>query len=1014
MRRLLPLLLASTLFAAQVSATTAIFANAPTIRIESYVDDIRAADFDRDQKLDFVVVRSVDSTTTRLSVYFGNGDGLFRDPIVSNVTPPPGASRIASNMAVADLDGNGFPDLVVAFGTFLQTFLGKGDGTFDALSPLQQTRSCTYGNLVLADVTSDGRPDIVTCGDFVLPSLGDGNFGPPISTGVSFGGQDLLVLDANGDGKRDVFVGGTSHSSLLLGSGDGTFQRDSTLPDIESEGTAAGDFDGDGRDDLTFIDGLLGDRVLMLASPTGGHGARTSMGFVASLGDSAMITVDLNGDARPDVVAGGPSHLYVWLTGPDGLSFAPAVYLSPNDARQIIAGDFDSDGKTDLLVAGQSDAQAYPPTEVALIRGVGEGTLRSERGYGLPNRLHFGRYEPAPVIGMTLSDITGDGLLDIIAATDWTINVLPGQSGGTFGPPIMTALDPNLFSPFAYFGDVNGDGAVDVIVETHNSTYECWLGSRAGTFRLRYTIPNNKDGQEAIGDFNGDGNLDLAQVGDGTPQMWPGHGDGTFGAPIVTSLVANPYTLERLRVADINADGRADVVTDRTVLLGLATGQFEPLNYSQTHVETTVADMDGDGILDLIRAEGTRAGDQETVEIRRGRGDGTFFGYGKLLTLLTAGAYAPPLVADFDGDGDLDLSSGTSVLQGDGHGWFEGYARFRGQQQMDLAEAADLDHNGSADLVLSGDATHSIDVIRTRTTTSRELPLPFTYAYGGSVQQVGRFFQMVYSEEPATWMRPGGGALLFFLDGYLTSVGELADREKTARGVLQGQHGGPQTFSVAYGGDEVYARTPANSKTIVVPRGESSMTTSLNPPSPRADQIVRVTGTVAGFGGVPPQGPVTVVIDNVLAGTGTAPLYDVAVGPFSAGTHSILLEYLGDANYLTSSQFFYFTVTMGRATMQFFVSPPEAAAVGTSVTLTAAFPHDPAIAGLVEFFADSQSLGQKAIADGKASVTATLPLGHYTFHATFTGNSQYVETPSAPIPYTITSGPPRRRASYKP
>ena len=100
--------------------------------------------------------------------------------------------------------------------------------------------------------------------------------------------------------------------------------------------------------------------------------------------------------------------------------------------------------------------------------------------------------------------------------------------------------------------------------------------------------------------------------------------------------------------------------------------------------------------------------------------------------------------------------------------------------------------------------------------------------------------------------------------------------------------------------------------------------------------------------------------------------------------------------------------------MQFFVSPAEAAAVGTPVTLTAAFPHDPAIAGLVEFFAGPQSLGQTAIASGKASVTTTLPLGHYTFHATFTGNSQYVETPSALIPYIITPGPPRRRASNKP
>ena len=659
MRPLLPLLLASTLFAAPISATTAIFANAPTIRMEGYADDIRAADFDHDQKLDFAVVRSVDATTTRLSVYLGSGGGLFRDPIVSDFTHPAGSTH----MAVADLDGDGFPDLVFGAGTSLQTLLGKGNGTFNALSPLPQSRSCSSGSLILADMTSDGRLDIVTCGELVFPSLGGGNFGPPILTGTSFGGQ-LLVLDANGDGKLDVFDGDIGNSNLLLGNGDGTFHRDASLPYTFSETAAAADFDGNGRDDLTFIDARLNDRVLMLASPAGDHAARTSQGFVALLRGGVMITTDLNGDARPDVVAGDSSHFYVWLTRPDGLSFAPTVYLSSNVPRNIIAGDFDSDGKTDLLVQGQADSanSGYPPTDVTLIRGVGDGTLRAERGYALPSRL-YGTYESPNVMGMTLSDLTGDGLLDLVTSTDWTIEVLPGGIDGTFGTPITTALDPIRRYGYGYFGDLNRDGAVDVVTSNDRNSYECWLGSRAGTFRRVYSFPIDGDGKGAIGDFDGDGNLDFARVGSEKPQMWPGHGDGTFGSPIVTATPVYTEARWPVRVADINADGRDDLVTDRMVLLGLSTRQFEQLIYTQDGSEATVGDLDGDGHLDLVRVDRVL----ETIQIRRGHGDGTFFDSNRWLNLLTERAAAPSVVADFDGDGDLDVSFGTAVLQGDGH-----------------------------------------------------------------------------------------------------------------------------------------------------------------------------------------------------------------------------------------------------------------------------------------------------------------------------------------------------------
>jgi hypothetical protein len=1024
MRLRLPLLLAITLFAGRISATIAVFDNAPTIRMDGYANDIRAADFDHDLKLDFAVVTTHDSKTLRLSVYLGNGDGSFRDPIVNSFTYPVVS---APKLEVADLDGNGLPDAVVGFYgvTAVYPLLGKGNGSFDAMSAVQLPIACLARDFVLADMTNDGRADIVTCGISVVPSLGGGNFGTSITTAAPLGGA-IRVLDANGDGKLDIFSGGFGKATLLRGNGNGTFQPDASFPETFTETVATADFDKNGRDDLTFIDELSHDRILMLASAAGQYPERRSMGSVVPLLGADMITPDMNGDSRPDVVAGLGSHVYVWLTQPDGTSLAPVIYLPGNLVRHVVAGDFDFDGKTDLLVHGPGDTQAYDSTYVTLLRGTGNGALRAERGYALSPRYSGGQQEPSFVAGMTLSEITGDGILDLVAVSNTQIAVLPGQSDGSFGASIATPTVMGSDNPYTrpLFGDLDEDGVLDVLIYSNSATHklQLWLGSHVGTFRR---APGNlglepENAQTAFGDFNGDGHLDYVVSLSGyigypsTLTVHHGRGDGTFDAPIVSPLDLRDQGLD-IQVVDINRDGRDDLVNSRAFRLSLGAGKFERLTDHETDTMPLIADLDGDGHLDLVQYE------FHQVSIRLGRGDGTY-GLARSLYLHTEGSPAPRVAGDFDGDGDIDVSFGTSVLLGDGQGWFDGYARFRLPKEMVKAVVADLDHNGSADLILIGaerttielGASPSIDVIRTRTTTSRELPISFRFGFKGqNSPQLGREFQVLFQEDSPTTFHPGGGALLFYFENRLTSIGDLND--DGARGQLEAFRVGDHPFSAVYSGDEIYARTTAfPGGTINVLRTVPKMTALLNPSPARANEPLHIFGEIyRAVYDLPTSGDITVVVDNGLAGVPTAPSYDVAVGPLAAGVHSLLVQYKGDSSYLYNYLAYNFIVGPGRVTMQFAVTPPAATSTTTPVTLTASFPNDPTLAGNVEFFAGTQSLGQKTISGGAASVTTSLPVGHYTFRATFAGNAQYIET-SESIPYTITPGPPRRRPSRKP
>jgi Bacterial Ig-like domain (group 3)/FG-GAP-like repeat len=239
---------------------------------------IAVGDFNGDGNLDLAVLNTNDNNVT---ILLGQGDGTFQTEADCSILPfvqgrsnafvqgrpnpqmqcPPMTLAVgsgASQIATADLNGDGSADLVVtnADDATVSVLLGAGDGTFQT----QAVYAVNFGvgGIAIADFNGDGFPDLVAVYSegntaSVLLGNGDGTFQPTVNYAVGNFSGHVVASDFNGDGKMDVAVSNVIDGtiSLLLGKGDGTFQPQVTYPaGSSSSGMAAGDLNGDGLPDL--------------------------------------------------------------------------------------------------------------------------------------------------------------------------------------------------------------------------------------------------------------------------------------------------------------------------------------------------------------------------------------------------------------------------------------------------------------------------------------------------------------------------------------------------------------------------------------------------------------------------------------------------------------------------------------------------------------------------------------------------------------------------------------------
>lgn len=302
---------------------------------------------------------------------------------------------------------------------------------------------------------------------------------------------------------------------------------------------------------------------------------------------------------------------------------------------------------------------------VSVLLGKGDGTFEPVVHY------HTGL---GPLSHLAVGDFNGDGDLDF-ATTNYgsnNVTLLVGNGDGTFQKPSSFDLGKNPTGIAA--GDMNGDGKLDLVVANQNCPYgrppcgtgtvSVLLGNGDGTFQAHRDFPlGHPIADVTVGDFNGDGKLDLAVVGrdpadvqTASVSILLGKGDGTFRAPVRYRLNTNPCSVA---TADFNADGKLDlVVLDNvgvvSILLGNGDGTFQPrVDYPAGSFPVGsigIGDFTGRGRLDLAVA----SGGSSFVTILFGNGDGTFEPRG--LRFATATMPQAVAVGDFKGNGRLDLA----------------------------------------------------------------------------------------------------------------------------------------------------------------------------------------------------------------------------------------------------------------------------------------------------------------------------------------------------------------------
>ena len=261
-------------------------------------------------------------------------------------------------------------------------------------------------------------------------------------------------------------------------------------------------------------------------------------------------------------------------------------------------------------------------------------------------------------------------------------------------------------------GDFKGDGRLDIVTasEFSSNTISVLLGNGDGTFQpaVSYAAGTNPIAVWT-GDFNGDGKLDILTVnGDSSVSVLLGNGNGTFQSPLVTNFVSNDP--KALTVGDFNGDGKLDLAMPVSVpqvgdcalvvMLGKGDATFAPAGAASagpTPIPDSIqaADTNGDGKLDLVAVAAVGV----SVTVFLGNGDGSFQ---TALNSPTGISSAFLALADFNGDGIPDVvlsgSSGLAVLLGKGDGTF-GLAILPTSTSDGALFTGDLNGDGKADIV---------------------------------------------------------------------------------------------------------------------------------------------------------------------------------------------------------------------------------------------------------------------------------------------------------------------------
>jgi RHS repeat-associated protein len=408
------------------------------------------ADFNNDGNIDMAYTYPKNWVANyNIYVFFGNGDGTFKDPIVENI----GMQTV--KLYTADVNNDSFQDLIVQTYTTVEVLLGKGDGTF---SPSVFSLASSQAS---------------------LPKL-------------------ALLDDLNGDHKVDFVFRGFGDPLVYLGNGNGTFSAAPMGPEsgYHTYGLVTADFTGDGKKDITGIASADSVNSAVIIYPGNGDGSYQTPQTAISLGNYAvnqLVVADFNQDSMVDIagcIRSGNMQMtpFICLGNGDG-TFQSVTTFSPipgdqypGDMQYMAVSDYNHDSIPDLLVSTFDQGSL---NRAIVLPGNGDGTFQ-------PPLINFAQARVVAFSPYTSSDKTGLYPKDAYTCKEGEFSYILKNTDGSYSRYLKDGtkinfntlgvetqeIDKNGNTTAFSYADQNADGKADELTsitlptsQAYNFTY---------------------------------------------------------------------------------------------------------------------------------------------------------------------------------------------------------------------------------------------------------------------------------------------------------------------------------------------------------------------------------------------------------------------------------------------------------------------------------------------------------------------------------------------------------------
>ena len=1026
---------------------------------------LAAGDLRKNGTVDLVVA---DINSTNVDVLLGNNDGTFQSPVAYPVALPP------YSVSLGDVNGDGILDLVVpdTGGDGLVSILpGIGDGTFAART--DYTVGNNPNNVALADFNGDGLLDVATANptsssvtvllqertetaaatgvivdgtgtQVVLASYpGDSAYAPSMSTGVPLTGtvvtttSTTLMASPNPaifgqlvtfaatvtpapTGSVNFYSGMTLLGSSAITSGVASFRTTALFLGIN---LISATFPGNATFGLSTSATISENvktttqttTVLTLSSSSVAAGTPVTLTAAvhttASAVTSGTVTFcDANAARCEDTAILGTAQ----LTPSGTAAIKLTLGIGSHSFTAVFPGDVAVLGSTSAAQSLTVTANGTFPTVTTI------SDTETVGNYSLTGSVaSFGTTAPSGILSF-LDSSNGNAAVASAALNGGalTYGFVPAS-----GSPLAEGNDPlNIVT-----ADFNNDGILDLaVVDDASNSVDIYIGAANGTFQNAVTYPIGGSGVAlAVGDFNGDGKLDIVTANvpasqdspNGTISVLLGNGDGTFQAQ--TSYNVGPFP-NAVSVGDFNNDGIQDLAVANSgspgtgsisILLGKGDGTFKTPGENAGLADPNgpgfiaTGDFNSDGAIDLAVSD--LGG---TVRVFLGNGDGTFqpgvsYAAGPLTVYIVA--------ADLAKNGKLDLvalnraSNTISVLLGNGDGTFQtqaNYATGSGPNEMAIG---DFNNDGKVDLAITDGSDSTISVLYGNGDGTFRAPLIYSLA--------GNFPLGIAAGD----FNGDGLTDLAITNEGDSTVGVLLDQQivtVTATGVSV-EVPGTHNVLANYPGDASHTASESDTVPLMGNPLVGTSTTLMVSPNPVAlDQMATFTATVTPAQAGSPSGSVNFYSGAALLGSGTLNSSGVAIFSFFSvpgGFLPITAVYSGDILFAGSTSGAVLEDVQTTATSSTTLSlSANSVAAGTPVTLTASVNLGRAddSSGTVIFCnanaahcEDTAVLGTaQLLKGGVAAIKLTLGAGSYSFNAVFIGNNAVIGSTSAAQALTVT------------